>query len=224
MSIASDMAEEERLLLGELVQMSMALSRRLHERAMANEDPDKDAGLTLACQRAGRAVRQTLAVRARLQRERDQAAAEAERRSAETRREAVKARRSYVGGVGSRLIWTEAERDDVSALLVDLKRWIDEEAFFEEDFLAAPVETLVERLREDLGLVAAELDEEEEAEADPPDPSPLAGSEASRPSGCPSRQRFGETARPDGGLPEEGRMRGLSDPATDAQPFSPLSG
>ena len=175
MSIPSDMAEEERLLLGELLQMSMALSRRLHERAMANEDPDKDAGYTLACQRAGRAVRQTLAVRNRLERERNRAAAEAERAARETRREAVKARRSYVGGVGSRLIWTEGEPDEVSGLLVDLKRWVDEEAFFEDAFLEAPVEALIERLRADLGLIEAEFeDEEEEVEdlAETPLPEP----------------------------------------------------
>jgi len=162
-----EMVERQGRMLAELSELGMSLARRTHGRAMAAEDPDKAERLALAFHRLSRSVRQTLALEARLEREARRDAVEAERRAGETRREAVRARRSYVGGVGSRLIWTEAERDDVSALLVDLKRWVDEEAFFEEAFLAAPVETLVERLREDLGLVEAEFDEEEEEDETP---------------------------------------------------------
>lgn len=157
-----EMVERQGRMLAELSELGMSLARRTHGRAMAAEDPDKAERLALAFHRLSRSVRQTLALEARLEREARRDAVAAERRAEETRREAVRARRSYVGGVGSRLIWTEAEGDEVSALLVDLKRWVDEEAFFEEDFLAAPVETLVERLREDLGLAAADPDASEE--------------------------------------------------------------
>jgi len=204
----------------------MSLAERLHERAMEAESVEEAQGLALAFQRVSRSLRQTLALEARLEREERRDLVEDRRLAAEDHRQQLSARKRYVGDVGSRLIWTEAERDDVGALLVDLKRWLDEEAFFEDEFLSSPVEALVERLREDLGLIEAELDEDDDDGEDASDPSPLAGSEASRtvPSGCPSRQRFGEMARPDGGLPEEGRMRGLSDPSAAAQPFSPLSG
>jgi len=227
MSEPSDTVERHRRFLARVAELSLSLAERLHERAMEAESVEEAQGLALAFQRVTRSLRQTLALEARLEREERRGLVEDRRLAAEDHRQQLGARKRYVGDVGSRLIWTEAEGDEVGALLVDLKRWLDEEAFFEDEFLATPVEALIERLREDLGLIEAELDEEEEeVEADPPDPSPLAGSEASRtvPSGCPSRQRFGEMVRPDGGLPEEGRMRGLSDPSAAAQPFSPQSG
>lgn len=180
-----EMVERQGRMLAELSELGMALTRRTHERAMAAEDPDKAERLALAFHRLSRSVRQTLALEARLEREARRDAVEAERRGAETRREALKARRSYVGGVGSRLIWTEAERDEVSELLVDLKRWIDEEAFFEDAFLTAPVEALIERLREDLGLVEAELDDEEEEEEEEPFPLVEDGTRSHVPSAQP---------------------------------------
>ncbi|WP_374572683.1 hypothetical protein [Phenylobacterium sp.] len=149
-----DMAEMQRVMLGELAEMSMALARRLHGRAMAAETDEEAQKGALAFQRAARSVRQTLALQAKIERDRRRLAAEAERAAGEARREAVRARRSYVGDVGSRLIWTEAEPDEVGALLVELKRWLDAESFFADEFAQAPVEHLIARLRQDLGLAA----------------------------------------------------------------------
>lgn len=94
----------------------MSLAERLHERAMQAESVEE----------------------ARLECEERRDQVEDRRLAAEDHRQQLSARKRYVGHVGSRLIWTKAERDEVGALLVDLKRWLDEEAFFEEEFLQTP--------------------------------------------------------------------------------------
>jgi N-carbamoyl-L-amino-acid hydrolase len=113
-------------ILTEVADMSLQLARRLHERAMAAETEEEVQAAASAFHRISRSLRQTLALEARLERDSRRDAVEARRLAEEDRREQVKARKAHVGNVGSRLIWTEAERDDVGRLLVDLKRWCDE--------------------------------------------------------------------------------------------------
>src|SRR5690606_11337510 len=139
-------------ILAEVVDMSLTLARKLHERAMAAETDEEVQAAASAFHRISRSLRQTLALEARLERDSRRDTVEADRRADDDRRERVKARKTLVGDVGSRLSWTEAERSDVGRLLVDLKRWCDEEAFHEERFLEGPVEAVIERLKRDLGL------------------------------------------------------------------------
>ncbi len=154
-SAVTDMEERRGGMLAEVADMCLGLARKLHEQAMAAETPEETRAAAGAFHRISRSLRQTLALEARLERERARQAREDERCAAEARRERLRARKSHVGQVGSRLIWTEAERDEVGALLVDLSRWLDEESFFEDAFLEGPVEDLIARLRGDLGLAEA---------------------------------------------------------------------
>ena len=141
-------------ILAEVADMSLQLARKLHERAMAAETDEEAQAAASAFHRISRSLRQTLALEARLERDSRRDAVEARRLAEEDRRERGKARKAHVGNVGSRLIWTEAERDDIGRLLVDLKRWCDEEAFHEDAFLHGPVEAVIERLKRDLGLAS----------------------------------------------------------------------
>ena len=154
-------------ILAEVVDMSLSLARKLHERAMAAETDEEVQAAAGAFHRISRSLRQTLALEAKLERDSRRDTVEAGRRADEDRRERVAARKTHVGDVGSRLIWTEAERSDVGRLLVDLKRWCDAEAFHEERFLEGPVEAIIERLRKDLGLPPAQAGTQAEPETIP---------------------------------------------------------
>ena len=83
----------------------------------------------------------------------------------ETRRERVKARRAQVKTTLTRLIWTEGERGERGERLVDLERLLEQESLH-DGFLDDPVEAVIARLREDLGLPA------NDAAATSSDPSP----------------------------------------------------
>lgn len=153
----TDMQARHAGMLAEVAELSLTLARKLHERAMAAETDAEAQAAAAAFHRISRTLRQTLALEARLARDSRREAFEARRLAEDERRERVKARKAYVGHVGDRLIWTEAERDEVGRLLVELRRWCDVEAYDEEAFLEAPAEAVVARLRRDLGLAAAPI-------------------------------------------------------------------
>lgn len=154
------MAERHRLILGELADMSLSLARRLHEEAMA-ADPAQAEGLVLAFQRVSRSLRQTLALEARLERERTRAIIEAARLAEEERRTRRSDRRGQVKAVLSQLIWTEAERWETSDLLAELERRVEAHCL-DEAFIAAPVEAVIARLRAELGFPANDEGRDEE--------------------------------------------------------------
>ena len=192
------MMDRHRQLLGELADMSMALARRFHDAAL--EAPVEEAqGLVLGFQRASRNLRQTLALEARLEREARRAVVEiaAERQA---RRET---RRLQVKSTLSNLIWTERESLDLGRLLLELDGRIDM-ASLGEAFLDDPVETVIARLRHDLGLPANDAG----LEGGVSDPSALSDPS---PSPDPSPLQDPSPLAGEGGLPEEGRMRGLSE-------------
>jgi hypothetical protein len=202
MSAPPTMMDRHRLLLGELADMSMALARRFHDAAL--EAPVEEAqGLVLGFQRASRNLRQTLALEARLEREARRAVVEiaAERQA---RRET---RRLQVKSTLSNLIWTERESLDLGRLLLELDGRIDM-ASLGEAFLDDPVETVIARLRHDLGLPAndAGLEGGGSDPSPPSDPSPL------QDPSCAAAQPLGPSPLAgEGGLAEQGRMRGLSE-------------
>ena len=68
---ADALHEAEQQALGQLAQMDLSLAARLHERAMAAEEPKEIAEFTRSYQRASRCVRQTIMLRAKLRHERD---------------------------------------------------------------------------------------------------------------------------------------------------------
>lgn len=70
--------DPDEALLGELAELDMALARHVNGQALATTDPDTLNGLGRTAQRLARSVRQTLALKARLTRERISAEARAE--------------------------------------------------------------------------------------------------------------------------------------------------
>jgi hypothetical protein len=152
--IASDpMAERHGRVLHELSELGLELARKLQARALAAEDDAVAADLALSFHRISRSVRQTLALEARLERERhrqvidDQALAV---RQAETLRRERKAR---VRLAVERLVWSELEPDEAESLLDGLDDLL-EEAALAPTFLEGSVEAHIQRIRQDLGLTA----------------------------------------------------------------------
>jgi hypothetical protein len=164
----TDKALRSEAMLGEVAELALMVARELAVRLRGSEDVGEAVALAGAFNKASRAVRLTLALDAKLDREaaRDAAAAarEAEARAegeaqaqaeaaqaAEPWREAdpVEARKARVRGLLNRLLWNEAESDqeDYEVLVDDL-----DEAALSADFTELPIEALARRVIADMGL------------------------------------------------------------------------
>jgi hypothetical protein len=144
-------------MLRELAGIGMRLARGVERQAKeadAGEGrPAGDLGLVFA--RIARAVRQTLALEARLEGELEARAREAaairERRLAEAARAPVERRARLVRRAVARAIEADAEEGEVEQLFDDLdERLADRED--DDDFLDRPVSELVARICKDLGV------------------------------------------------------------------------
>lgn len=153
MANAADMTERHGRILAELSELGLALARGVQAQALAAEDPATVADLSLAFHRISRSVRQTLALEAKLERDRNRqdredradAVREAERR--------VQHRKAQVRIAVERLVWNEAEDDEAERLLADLENLLDEEAL-SDSFTEAPLDAHIARICKELGLAA----------------------------------------------------------------------
>ena len=154
------MAERHAGVLKELTELGIALARDLQTTALAATDPDVKGRLSGDFHRVGRGVRQSMALEARLLRDKARFEREAEAEVEEARKAAVKAKAARVRAAVARLAWTEAEDPDdedgeVELLLGRLERQL-ELAEVEDDFLDQPIEVLIERIRREIGLLTQE--------------------------------------------------------------------
>lgn len=151
MSEPLEMADRHSQILTELSQLGLVLARDLQARAMAAQDDATAAELGLAFHRISRSVRQTLALEARL--ERDRVRRHLERRAEAARETEVRVarRRSEIHSAMEHAIWTETEREEVDSLMEYLDDSLDLAAR-SDGFMEETVETHVARLRIDLGL------------------------------------------------------------------------
>ena len=169
------MAERHATILAELSELGLVLARDLQARALAAKD-QAVADLGLAFHRVSRSVRQSLALEARLARERAAGEREAGERAAREGVRRLMQRRAQVRAAVARAVWDEAEgEDEAEVLLSELDERLAEEALA-DDFTAEALDAHVARIRADLGLAARR--------ADLPFPSPSdpgAGAEAEAP-------------------------------------------
>jgi hypothetical protein len=162
MSSTAEKRGRSEAILGELAELGLVLARELAAQARACEDAAEQVALVDAFHKTSRAVRLTLALDAKLDRDaareaRDAgacvrraesaaAAAPAEPRPAETRKVRVR-------NLMRRLLWNESEgdADEYDALMDDLDARLDE-AGLAPDFETLPVETVARRIAADMGL------------------------------------------------------------------------
>ena len=152
MATPTEMRERQERILAELSELGLALARDLQARALAAEDVSEASDLGLAFHRVARSVRQTLALQAKL--ERDRQRAEREDRDDAKRTETARAerRRAQVKFAVERCVWTEADGPEAERLLDALEDRLDEDtlsdAFAGED----PIEAHIARICADLGV------------------------------------------------------------------------
>jgi hypothetical protein len=196
----SDLSEKQaraEAMLGELAELALVMARDLAVRARASEDDTDAVALAAAFQKTSRVVRLTLALDFKLQRTAAQEARDGAREAAETAAaeraaaipvytarpvSAVDQRKSRIGNLLNRLLWTESESDqeDFEVLTDDLTARL-EEAARDPDFERLPIEVVARRLARDMGL-AGELTlslhepAAPESEVASPPPPPLADS------------------------------------------------
>jgi hypothetical protein len=169
-------------MLGELAELGLMLARELAVEARAAEDAGERVALADAFQKTSRAVRLTLALDFKLERDAAREAREeqalAEQRAAQAQAAAevaaeatlaaeraaapappvnpVRRQKDRVRGVLNRLLWTESEGDaetyDVLTEDLDVRL---AEAARAEGFIDMPVEVLAQRLKADMGLTGA---------------------------------------------------------------------
>jgi hypothetical protein len=184
MSDLTPMAERHARALNELMELGMALARKLQDRAMAAETAEEERAATLAFHRMSRSVRQTLHLEAQLERLRRRMLheeLEAERRAPVTESPAARAareavvveRRCIVREAVEEAIWTEVGDDFMAEAMVEQLEKIVEAEALDAGFLKKPIETCIAELRAAIGLAA-------KADAGPtPSAHPRAGGDPS---------------------------------------------
>ena len=140
--------------LEELAEIGMQLARAVRDEAL--EAPtERAAELALTFSRVARAVRQTVALEARLARDAETQAQDAadrrERRAAGERFDLVRRRKAQVRDVVERAIESDAADSDREHLLDDLYERLEDD-LYDADFAEQPVGELIARICKDLGV------------------------------------------------------------------------
>ena len=140
-----EVIEKADLILDEITRLSLEMARDLQQRALKAERDEDAASLAQALNHTCRSIRQSLALQARLQRDRKRSVCEAR----QTRRTE---RKAQVRAAVQRLVWTE--KPDWNLFFSTRPRLdliLDAEA--EDDaFLEGPVQDHIARIAKALGL------------------------------------------------------------------------
>jgi hypothetical protein len=151
--VAHGRTEQRLAMLRELSEIGMRLARGVERQAETPETASGDLGLAFS--RIARAVRQTLALEARLEGEREACVQEEramrDQQLARAARSSVERRSKLVRRAVGQAIESDAEENDFEQLFDDLdERLGDRED--DDDFLDRPVSELVARICKDLGV------------------------------------------------------------------------
>ena len=151
MSQPAHIAERHARILGDLADRGHSLACKLHDGAMAAEDPESCARIAAGFHQVARTVRQTLALEAKLERDAQRAQREVLRDEEHRRERAVSARKAQVRAKVERTAWDEADPDETHRLLDALDVLLAEDAA-DPAFLDRTIDAYIEDLRHDLGL------------------------------------------------------------------------
>ena len=171
MSDGGDIVDLDEQMLARLAQLDLAAAERVHERLLAAEGADEVSDLGRTYQRMARSLRQTLAIKARLRREREQGAKAAAPASSGGVAVARRMRELRQGVL--RVIWNESEDDGTAAFHEEALEEQIAEACLRESFCAEPLDDHIVRVCLTLGLSP----EAAEAWRDLPEPPPPAAPE-----------------------------------------------
>ena len=152
MSSLTDIAEKHARILGELAEFGLNLARKLHDQAMAAEEPEVTADLAKAFHAVSRSLRQTLLLEARAVREAEDLAQQ-DHEEAEQEAEAdLGNRRAQISNAISGLVDAKyADEDESQALYEEVVERLYEESAA-PGFLDQPIDEQIERLCKAFGL------------------------------------------------------------------------
>jgi hypothetical protein len=139
-------------MLAEFAELCLGSARDLHARQLAAENVAEAAALAGALHKVGRSLRQSMALEAKLRRDEETARHEVEAaavRGVEDRRER---RRTQVSAMVERIIWDETEDEWLAeGRIAELSDHLDAETLA-DGFDVKPLEAVVARLLDRLGL------------------------------------------------------------------------
>ena len=181
-------ADRREQILGEVAEGLHAVFKETQRRAMEAEDTDEFVRLAGALSKLGRGLRQSLALHARFETARRDAASEAADEPAppapaDPRRQAVDNRKAFITRGVERCVWSEYDTDDAGeeaaacSLLEDLSDRLDDLAR-QDAFLDADIDALIAQFCREIGVgpperpVRAQLPPAPTGGAEPPGPAP----------------------------------------------------
>jgi hypothetical protein len=174
MATPLEMRARQDRILAELSELGLALARDLQACALAAGEASEKAELSLAFHRTSRSVRQSLALEAKFERDRQTAAredCEVAERAATLR---VATRKAQVKLVVERCVWAEADGDEAEKLLSDLDDILELDTLSGTFSGDDAIEAHVARICAQLGVDTPEAFAARRAE----EPSPAVASDA----------------------------------------------
>jgi hypothetical protein len=205
MSSMTEMAERHGRVLAELAELGLGLARGLQAQVLEAPAGEDAPGLALAFHRVSRSVRLSVALEARLERERRQDWRDDRARiTHETER-----RKTQLRAAVTRAVLSETDGREAEALLDELEDRLDEDGLH-DDFIAGPVEAQVARIRAGLGLALTAP--ANDAARDPGPSAPADTAERTdarpRPAGLSPPARGAPSGQPPPALAADGGPRG----------------
>ena len=168
MATASEKQARQERILAELSELGLALARDLQARALAASDIAEASELGLAFQRVSRSVRQTLALEARLERDRQRADREDRADSSHAATEYAERRKAQVKIAVKRCVRYEHTGVDAENLLDELDDRLDEDALHDVFAGDDPIEDFIARMCGELGVPAPGSEDPETESSSPP--------------------------------------------------------
>ena len=151
MATPPEIADEDIRLLDELSGLGMAMSRDLQGRCLAVGDAREAADLALGFQRSSRSVRQTIALKAKLLRDRVRFGREDKTHAVREAEGRMLIRKAQVRLSVERAVWNEADGPEAERLLGELDDILEAETF-SDDFVQGLVQTHIARICAELGV------------------------------------------------------------------------
>jgi hypothetical protein len=151
MATPPEISEEDIRRLDELSELGMAMSRDFHGRCLAVGDAGEAADLALGFQRSSRSVRQGIALKAKLLRDRVRFGREDQAHAVRETEGRMLVRKAQVRLSVERAVWNEADGPEAERLIDELDDILEAETFNDE-FVQGLVHTHIARICEELGV------------------------------------------------------------------------
>jgi hypothetical protein len=174
MSDVSEKTARQDRILAELSELAIGVARDLAGQVSAAQSAEDAAVAASAFHQVGRAVRQTIALEMKLQRDRKALEREDAVDAAGARVARIKQRRLRLRSAVQHMVWSEVERDDAELLVDQLDDFLSEDTL-DDTFADEAFDDQVASLRAALGLPPAPPDEEGGEDGEPAKHAPDRG-------------------------------------------------